>query len=1294
MMGPRRKSAKTQLAGGGAANPYRLDEPKDYVNELSHEVLGNIFRYLPMQDVICMECLSRKLREAVTQYLQVVKVVDLCASRWWEYIPSGFTDPSFLMLLKKMPDLEQLYGVHPRYLKRRRVRGYHAFSIPGVLEALQVCPNLLRCCDAFVCPRTPRRLRLSPYAKTSSSVPVRQDVFVCPRTPRRLRLSPYAKTSSAVPVRQDVFGCLQGVETSHLELVEVIWHYMPQVHILGKFRNRSGAFPIPPENKLTIPIAAKIQTLHLVGVNVPEIPCVSMLRHLYLKWVRLTKPQPFKDFLCVSLRTFVMRNCAGPTNSLKYVPLVTGLASARNLEKLELVRVPFLGGLIQHVVEDSWRSGGFRNLHTIVFGACKNALEVDLGYLIITAARRLHEVRIQPSLTKDGVFSALKMAELEFPQFETLHLGYVDEFLLQCKMSNSELVKYGLADVIENPGVITDIGMKAVNEVFSSIKYLVIYNCPHLHNPRNWITDHSQWSRLVDLTLVRCHAIKLESFSQFIELLPSLEFISLDQMFREPPKGCAHVGLSAGTGIGVSSALVSNQNSHNNNAPNIPPHNNDNEEGAAAMPQPQHRAEELPEVNGMVLEEDIEAEVVVQAWPAEEEEPPGPGPSQPAEEEEPPGPGPSQPAEEEEPPGSGPSQPAEEEEPPGPGPSQPAEEEESPGPSQPAEEEEPPGPGPHQPANPRPDKEQAGPSGVQFVVKKPPVVMSDSDSEDEEGPARPQAPGRPQQHTTYPPEPPQPTGKTATAEETATHSSKGKTPLRQRGLPLQEPSCEKSCQVTSEQIKADMNAATEVPDKDKRSKEPAAGAGVAGGTGTAGGTGCTTGGCDCSVRWREHSENQEEQARARVGELGDEGMVRTRCTCSRARPGPEESTRGGPNHPASGGSGGRDRTPERRQDLGERAGAEGLEAGDPVEESPARVRGMVEGHCGERMSSQSSREVNRAEPQPRGLRDSFLSRPFTRARSRLSSVPLVSESELSKPRVTVKRKPTADKSTSTSEPVTEDDHVQVLTLKSKNLVGITLTNCGITDLVLKDCPKMMFVHATRCRVLKHLKVESAPIVNRFDYAQCKKLDMEQVLDQILRMPPERNRIIYMRPMQQIDTLALERKLFRGPYPDHVAIIHEFSNPPNVRNKVRVRSWMDTIANISQELIKYEFYPEATRTEEDVKKYPNYPWGRDIYTLEGVVDEVPYSMITDFPWLRTLRTADPNSYARYDFEDEESTTIYAPRRKGQLSADICMETIGEEISERRQTWHGVFQHVVVVFIHYCDVQGEPVDDDYI
>uniref|UniRef100_A0ABI7Y2I1 F-box protein 38 n=1 Tax=Felis catus TaxID=9685 RepID=A0ABI7Y2I1_FELCA len=1073
-MGPRKKSVKTCLMNNEIPEETISDETKDYMNQLSHEVLCHIFRYLPLQDIMCMECLSRKLKEAVTLYLRVVRVVDLCAGRWWEYMPSGFTDSSFLTLLKKMPDVEQLYGLHPRYLERRRVRGHEAFSIPGVLEALQACPNLV------------------------------------------------------------------GVETSHLELVESIWTYMPHVHILGKFRNRNGAFPIPPENKLKIPIGAKIQTLHLVGVNVPEIPCIPMLRHLYMKWVRLTKPQPFKDFLCISLRTFVMRNCAGPTNSLKYVPLVTGLASARNLEHLEMVRVPFLGGLIQHVVEDSWRSGGFRNLHTIVLGACKNALEVDLGYLIITAARRLHEVRIQPSLTKDGVFSALKMAELEFPQFETLHLGYVDEFLLQSRMANADLVKYGLADVVENPGIITDIGMKAVNEVFSCIKYLAIYNCPHLHNPYNWISDHSRWTRLVDINLVRCHALKLDSFGQFIELLPSLEFISLDQMFREPPKGCARVGLSAGTGIGVSSALVSNQNSNNDN-------DNNAQNNANIHDNNHHHPDDSDEEND--FRPDLQ-----------------PGEQQFAAD---------------------------------------------------------------------------GPSGLQRVVKPTPITVHDSESDDEEDSLELQEVWIPKNGARRYSEREEKSGESVQSRELSV-SGKGKTPLRKRysshqmgqskQCPLEESSCEKGCQVTSEQIKADMKAARDIPEK-KKNKDvyPSCSSATA-----------STAGASSS-----HSTASQSPDFVRTVNSGgssepspSEVDVSRQCVCS---PGGSEDS-------------------------------EAMEEGDAESSVCPRC-------CCHRPQ----------EPQRRTSRCSDEERPST---SRACVVNGPDEVAKTKPRHAMKRKRTADKSTSTSDPVIEDDHVQVLVLKSKNLVGVTMTNCGITDLVLKDCPKMMFIHATRCRVLKHLKVENAPIVNRFDYAQCKKLNMDQVLDQILRMPPERNRIIYLRPMQQVDTLTLEQKLFSGPYPYHICIIHEFSNPPNVRNKVRIRSWMDTIANINQELIKYEFFPEATRSEDDLKKYPKYPWGREIYTLEGVVDGAPYSMISDFPWLRSLRAAEPNSFARYDFEDDEESTIYAPRRKGQLSADICMETIGEEISEMRQMKKGVFQRVVAIFIHYCDVNGEPVEDDYI
>nr|KAF6346503.1 F-box protein 38 [Pipistrellus kuhlii] len=1109
-MGPRKKSVKRCLGNNEVPEETVSEETKDYMNQLSHEVLCHIFRYLPLQDIMCMECLSRKLKEAVTLYLRVVRVVDLCAGRWWEYMPSGFTDSSFLTLLKKMPDVEQLYGLHPRYLERRRVRGHEAFSIPGVLEALQACPNLV------------------------------------------------------------------GVETSHLELVESIWTYMPHVHILGKFRNRNGAFPIPPENKLKIPIGAKIQTLHLVGVNVPEIPCIPMLRHLYMKWVRLTKPQPFKDFLCISLRTFVMRNCAGPTNSLKYVPLVTGLASARNLEHLEMVRVPFLGGLIQHVVEDSWRSGGFRNLHTIVLGACKNALEVDLGYLIITAARRLHEVRIQPSLTKDGVFSALKMAELEFPQFETLHLGYVDEFLLQSRMANADLVKYGLADVVENPGIITDIGMKAVNEVFSCIKYLAIYNCPHLHNPYNWISDHSRWTRLVDINLVRCHALKLDSFGQFIELLPSLEFISLDQMFREPPKGCARVGLSAGTGIGVSSALVSNQNSNNdndNNAQNnanIHDNNNpdDSDEDNDFQPdlQPgeqQFAADALNEMEDMVRED---GEVMAES-------------------------------------------------------------------------------GHETPAHSQAvlpvdvDEEQAGPSGLQRVVKPTPITVHDSESDDEEDSLELQEVWIPKNGPRRYSEREEKKRESEQSRELSGVSGKGKTPLRKRynshqmgqskQFPLEESSCEKGCQVTSEQIKADMKAARDIPEK-KKNKDvyPSCSSTSASTVGNSSSLSTASQSPDC-VRTVNSSGSSEPSPA--------EADVSRQCVCSPA--GSEDS----------------------------------MEEGD--------AESSICPRCSCHRPQESQRRTSRCSDEER---------PST-SRACVVNGPDVAKT---KTRHTMKRKRTADKSTSTSDPVIEDDHVQVLVLKSKNLVGVTMTNCGITDLVLKDCPKMMFIHATRCRVLKHLKVESAPLVNRFDYAQCKKLNMDQVLDQILRMPPERNRIIYLRPMQQVDTLTLEQKLFSGPYPYHICIIHEFSNPPNVRNKVRIRSWMDTIANINQELIKYEFFPEASRTEDDLKKHPKYPWGRDIYTLEGVVDGAPYSMISDFPWLRSLRAAEPNSFARYDFEDDEESTIYAPRRKGQLSADICMETIGEEISEMRQMKKGVFQRVVAIFIHYCDVNGEPVEDDYI
>lgn len=41
---------------------------------------------------------------------------------------------------------------------------------------------------------------------------------------------------------------------------------------------------------------------------------------------------------------------------------------------------------------------------------------------------RLEDLSLQPSLSKDSFFVSLTLAEVEFPNFELLHIGYVDEF--------------------------------------------------------------------------------------------------------------------------------------------------------------------------------------------------------------------------------------------------------------------------------------------------------------------------------------------------------------------------------------------------------------------------------------------------------------------------------------------------------------------------------------------------------------------------------------------------------------------------------------------------------------------------------------------------------------------------------------------------------------------------------------------------------------------------------------------------------------------------------------------------
>lgn len=136
---------------------------------------------------------------------------------------------------------------------------------------------------------------------------------------------------------------LKGIEVSDTLILETIFSYFPNIEVMGTFRNRNGCFPVIEVNSLLIPENPLITSMHLFGIVVPRLPPMVLLKDLQLHHVHFTNTHPFTDFAVPSLKCFVMANCAGPADFLRYVPLIAGLAAARSLKRLELIRVPFLG---------------------------------------------------------------------------------------------------------------------------------------------------------------------------------------------------------------------------------------------------------------------------------------------------------------------------------------------------------------------------------------------------------------------------------------------------------------------------------------------------------------------------------------------------------------------------------------------------------------------------------------------------------------------------------------------------------------------------------------------------------------------------------------------------------------------------------------------------------------------------------------------------------------------------------------------------------------------------------------
>ena len=251
--------------------------------DLSLEIICHILSFLPLSQILKLDSLCHKLHDAVSLHLKLTTTIDFLEGQLWGWLPENLTDTSLACLLHRCHDLRLIYGFHPSLLFRRRQRGLStSLSIPGVIAALTSCPNL------------------------------------------------------------------RGVETSNIFLLEAVLSQLPNIHIIGNFKNRNGtgSFPIPSQNRITLPHNPRVTCLHLEGVVLPSLPRMDFVKELSLRWVQLTRLNPFREFSVPMLQTFVMRNCAGPANSIHYVPLITGLAAARFLTRLELVRVPFLGKLL------------------------------------------------------------------------------------------------------------------------------------------------------------------------------------------------------------------------------------------------------------------------------------------------------------------------------------------------------------------------------------------------------------------------------------------------------------------------------------------------------------------------------------------------------------------------------------------------------------------------------------------------------------------------------------------------------------------------------------------------------------------------------------------------------------------------------------------------------------------------------------------------------------------------------------------------------------------------------------
>lgn len=88
------------------------------------------------------------------------------------------------------------------------------------------------------------------------------------------------------------------------------------------------------------------------------------------------------------------------------------------------------------------------------------------------------------------------------------------------KWTSEELSALGLAEVTESPSMITDIGMRAAGRAFPTLKYLNIYNCPHIQMPSTWFSQGKSLRKCACCVLTEKQE-KAKNFIMKFRVMPS-----------------------------------------------------------------------------------------------------------------------------------------------------------------------------------------------------------------------------------------------------------------------------------------------------------------------------------------------------------------------------------------------------------------------------------------------------------------------------------------------------------------------------------------------------------------------------------------------------------------------------------------------------------------------------------------------------------------------------------------------------------------------------------------------------